>query len=94
MGAASGVASLRYCRECIRVRIISQATISVDKNMSQFPRVTGLRNLEEEETQQSQTDTRKGRGVGEDRRQETRKGYSTCPLSLRFPWAAVCRQKA
>lgn len=31
LGAASGVASLRYCRECIRVRIISQATISCSR---------------------------------------------------------------
>ena len=96
MGAASGVASLRYCRECIRVLVISQATISVDKNISQFPHVTGLWNLEEEETQQSHRDTRKGRGGGV-RGQETRNSerilylppVPEVPLGSRVPTEGV-----
>ena len=72
MGAASGVASLRYCRECIRVPVTSQAAISVDKNMSQFPRVTGLWNLEEETTQPHRHMDRKRGGGGQETRNSER----------------------
>lgn len=95
MGAASRVASLRYCRECIKVPVTSQAAISVDKNMSQFPRVTGLWKLEEEETTQPHrhTDRKREWGGGQETRNSERILYlppvPEGPLGSRAPTGGV-----
>lgn len=61
----------------IRVPVTSQAAISVDKNMSQFPRVSGLWNLEEEETIQPHRHT--DRRVGGRRTGDKKLGKDTLP---------------
>ena len=68
---------------------LSGHDLSVDKNINQFPCITGLWKLEERETQQSNTDTRKGGEGGQETINSERILYLTpvpgVPLGSRVP---------